>query len=349
MIEIDRFYNAALADPTTTAEEFRDRADAAQNPQRVRCADSTDERDDSRAPRQTIRTSIPGTGPSLPQSEVQAIKSKLGVDDTERVSAGRPIETRTVREPTDTMKDTDAVDFAVNAILNEISPGGVTPRNETPGDFTFVKTPEDFQTAVGNTFREVGTAIGQSYRETPPDARTPEDLRRTLEVLRKAGDACLEQVRKARCQDANFTMLLFEMIRTIAFVAAGAAILSAVASLLKAAQAFLEAKWTAETAETVLMTREAKERFEEMLEKIKQFVEDMKLKLKLLVARSEDEQPFGGARRVGGLHAPAVATGLQLSSALLVQRRLEDVEKLVAGYERRLKERYTAGDAVKVM
>lgn len=390
MIEIDRFYNAALANPTTVGEEFRDRADAAQNPQRVRRVSSADERDNNRATRDALRVSIPDGESSIPQAEVLAIKAKLGVDNTARESGGRPLETRTVREAGDAPKtsgviDTnptgsvpgerefnDAVDREVDALLNailslkpvstpgnetpgdfmsahETPTGGVTPGHETPGDFMSLKTFEDFRTAVGDTIRDIGTSIKSSYSEMPPDERTPEDLSRALEMIRKAGDVCLKQMAKAARLDVNFTLLMAELIRLIASVAAAGAILSAVASVLKISQVFLEAKWTAETAETELMTREAKERLEEMLEKVKQIVEDLKLKLKLVLARAKDKQSLHEGRRVAGARAPAATEGLQLSSALLVLRRLEDTEKLVAGYERRMKERHVAGDAVKVM
>ena len=409
MIEIDRFYNAALANPTTTAEDFREQADAAKNPQRVRRAGSTDERerDDSRAPRDALNASIYGVQQqSLPQAEVQAIKTKLGVDNTTRESSGRPLETRTVREAGNGFDEgnfDDAIDREVDALLKSILslnavttpgqetpggvtlphetpgdftsthktpmgdvtlphetpgdfmsthktlPGGVTPGHETPGDFTPIKTFEDFQTAVGNTIRDIGSSIKQAYRETPPEGRTPEIRNRSLEALRKAGAIGRAQLQKAFLADADFNLLFTELLGLIASVAAGVAILSAVATILKISQAFLEAKWTAESAETELMARETKARLEEMLEKIKQIVEDLKLKLKLLMARAEDKQTLHEGRRVGGFRAPAAAATLQLSSAMLVMRRLEDVEKLVAGYERRMKERHVAGDAVKVM
>ena len=420
MIEIDRFYNAALANPTTTAEDFREQADAAKNPQRVRRTGSTDERerDASRAPREALNASISGVRQqSLPQTEVQAIKTKLGVGNVTRENSGRPLETRTVREAGNGFDEgnfDDVIDREVDALLKAILslnavttpgqetpgdfmsthktpmggvtlphetpgdftsthktpmdgvtlphetpgdfmstqktlPGGVTPGQETPGDFTPIKTLEDFRTAVGNTIRDIGSSIKQAYRETPPEGRTPEIRNRSIEALRKAGAIGREQLQKAFRADADFNLLFTELLGLISSVAAGVAILSAVATVLKIAQAFLEAKWTAESAETELMARETKARLEEMLEKIKQIVEDLKLKLKLLMARAEDKQSLHEGRRVGGFRAPAAAATLQLSSAMLVMRRLEDVEKLVAGYERRMKERHVAGDSVKVM
>ena len=377
MIEIDRFYNAALANPTVASEEFRDRADAAKNPQRVRRAETADERerDGDRSRREVLRASIPGDRNALPQAEVNAIKAKLGVGGTVQENSGRSLETRTVHETGGGAGEQEfnaAVDREVNALLDSIlsmktvttpghetpddftsaqktPTGGVTPGRETPDDFKSVKTYDDFLMAVVDAFRDVGASVKQSYRETPPEEHTPEELRRVLDMLRKTGEVCMEQLKKARRQDANFSVLMMEMIGMITSVAAGAAILSAVSTLLKLAQAFLEAKWTAETSETKLMTRKAKERLEEMLEKIKQIVEDLKMKLKLLMVRAEDRRTLHEGVRVGGFRAPAAVAGLQLSSAMLVQRRLEDVEKLVAGYERRMKERFVAGDSVKVM